>query len=400
MAPADAGSTLCRRCNENEVTHTIRSEPTCGPCYRRYVQMKAIKRLEAASKEIRAVPTRTKKVLVGLSFGVSSSSLIHMLDESANSQLKKRPTPAYDPVVVHVETEMSGRPSSSPSQNQKQKLLDKFIERYPRLTFRSIPLTTALDLETIDWSSLPAAPGDSGEEPEERLHNFFARLPSTTSRADILRLFVRHILISTALSEGCHALFLGCSTTALAALTLGETAKGRGFTLPWMINDGPQPVHAFTAPVTPTGAGSDTRAQAAGREVARLPIYYPLREVFRNELVEYAGLVSPPITDLVLPSGAAAPGAAVVSHKDVSIDDVMTRYFDEVEASYPSIVANVVRTTAKLERLGVEGDDMSCGLCGMGLDELGDERWKGEIGDVDAGEYGRLCYGCQRSMRN
>lgn len=360
--------------------------------------MKVVKRLEAASKEIRAAPTQTKKVLVGLSFGVSSSSLIQMLDESVRSQLKKRPTPAYNPVVVHIDTEMGDQPSSSPSQTRR--LLDQFSEQYPHFTFRSIPLTTALHLDTIDWHSLPAAPEDSEKEPGEKLHNLFTRLPSTTSRADVVRLLVRHILISTALAEGCHALFLGCSTTALAALTLAETAKGRGFTLPWMINDGPQPVHAFTAAAPPTDAGSDTTAQAAtGREVARLPIYYPLREVFRNELVEYAGLVSPPLTDLILPSDAAGPGAAVVSHKDVSIDDVMTRYFDEVEASYPSIVANVVRTTAKLERLGDEGD-MSCGLCGMGLDEQGDERWKGEIGDADAGGYGTLCYGCQRSMRN
>lgn len=368
--------------------------------------MKAVKRLEVASKEIRAAPTQTKKVLVGLSFGVSSSSLVNVLDESAKNQLKKRPTPAYDPVVVHVDTEMGDHTSSSPSETQT--LLDKFSERYPRFTFRSIPLTAVLDLDTIDWGALPVAPssGEDGEKgPGQRLHDFFARLPSTSSRADIMRLFVRHILISAALAEGCHALLLGCSTTALAALTLGETAKGRGFTLPWMTNDGPQPIHAFAAaaPGDGTAGPEDRGAEAAAgkREVARLPIYYPLREVFRNELVAYAGLVSPPLTGLVLPSDAASrTGSAVVSHKDVSIDDVMARYFDEVEASYPSIVANVVRTTAKLERLGEDGDDVSCGLCGMGLDELGDERWKGEIGDADAGEYGRLCYGCQRSMRN
>lgn len=362
--------------------------------------MKAVKRLEVASKEIRAVPTQTKKILVGLSLGVSSSSLVDMLDESVKNQLKKRPTPAYDPVVVHVDTEVGDQTSSSPSETTR--LLDKFRQRYPRFTFRSIPITAVLDLDTIDWSALPptSGGGEDGEKgPGERLHDFFSNLPSTTSRADIMRLFVRHILISTALAEGCHALFLGCSTTALAALTLGETAKGRGFTLPWMTNDGPQPIHTFAA-APRNGPGSDPTTEAVGKEVARLPIYYPLREVFRNELVAYADLVSPPLTDLILPSDAARPGAAVVSHKDVSIDDVMARYFDEVEASYPSIVANVVRTTAKLERLGDDADDTSCGLCGMGLDELGDERWKGEIGDADAGEYGRLCYGCQRSMRN
>ncbi|KAK2604836.1 hypothetical protein N8I77_007734 [Diaporthe amygdali] len=378
----------------------IHVEPTCGPCYRRYVQMKAVKRLEVASKELRAAPTQTKKVLVGLSFGVSSSSLISILDESAKNQLKKRPTPAYDPVVVHVDTDMHEQTSPSPPETQR--ILDKFSERYPRFKFRRIPLAAVLGLDTIDWSALPIAPSggeEGGKAPEERLHDFFARLPSTTSRADIMRLFVRHVLISAALEEGCHALLLGYSTTALAALTLSETAKGRGFTLPWMTTDGPQPIQTFAAsPQNGTGPGA--APETAGREVARLPVYYPLREVFRNELVAYTDLVSPPLTDLVLSSDATGSSSTVVSHKDVSIDDVMARYFDEVEASYPSIVANVVRTTAKLERLGENGDDISCGLCGMGLDEQGDERWKGEIGDADAGEYGKLCYGCQRAMRN
>lgn len=30
MATVDTGSNVCRRCKENESTHTIRSEPTCG----------------------------------------------------------------------------------------------------------------------------------------------------------------------------------------------------------------------------------------------------------------------------------------------------------------------------------------------------------------------------------
>lgn len=362
--------------------------------------MKAVKRLEAASKELRAAPTQTKRILVGLSFGVSSSSLVEILDEGIKRQLKKRHTGAYETVVVHVDTDMKDQTLSSPSETQK--LFEKSIKRYPRFTFRRVPLTAVLDLDTIDWSALPITPsrGEDGEKaPEERLHDFFTRLPSTTSRADIMRLFVRHVLISAALNEGCHALFLGCSTTALAALTLGETAKGRGFTLPWMTNDGPQSIHAF-APRLQNDAGPGVAAETAGKEVAKLPIYYPLREVFRNELIAYTDLVSPPLTELILSSDATRPGAAIVSHKDVSIDDVMARYFDEVEASYPSIVANVVRTTAKLERHGGDEDDISCGLCGMGLDEQGDERWKGEIGEAVAGEFGRLCYGCQRAMRN
>ncbi|KUI60531.1 Cytoplasmic tRNA 2-thiolation protein 2 [Cytospora mali] len=403
MTSTQAGPKPCRRCNVNEATHKIRTEPTCGACYSSYITMKTVKRLEVLAKEIGAAPTQTKRILVGLSFGASSSSLVNILDESIQNQLRKRPTPAYHPIVVHVDTGLGDDDSSSP---ESQRKLDQFSERYPRFRFVRVPLTDVLGLDTIDWSALPITPSSSREEdeegkaPAERLRDFFARLPSTTSRADVERLFIRHLLISAATREGVHALLFGYSTTALAELTLGETAKGRGFSLPWMVDDGPQTIRSFAA-ARQGGERADGAAGKASEEVvARLPIYYPLREVFRNELTIYTGLVSPPLTDLLISPEAARSGSAVVSHKDVSIDEVMSRYFQDVEENYPSIVANVVRTTAKLERLGDEDGETCCGLCGMGLDELGDERWKGEIGDDGGGEYGRLCYGCQRAMRN
>jgi len=86
----------------------------------------------------------------------------------------------------------------------------------------------------------------------------------------------------------------------------------------------------------------------------------------------------------------------------------MFRYFAEVEESYPSVVANVARTTGKLVRLlnnnSNDGADHQegCGMCGMPLDEQGDERWRGELGmenGHDGGEEGKLCYGCERSIR-
>ena len=80
----------------------------------------------------------------------------------------------------------------------------------------------------------------------------------------------------------------------------------------------------------------------------------------------------------------------------------MSRYFEDAEQNFPSVVANVVRTTGKLKRH--ETDD-ACGLCGMALDEQGDTRWRGEIldgrlpdGTGRSAQDGKLCYGCERSI--
>ena len=88
------------------------------------------------------------------------------------------------------------------------------------------------------------------------------------------------------------------------------------------------------------------------------------------------------------------------------------------------MVANVVRTTGKLERRGGRGggnedeeggsedegegvgarDAGRCGLCTVPLDRSGDERWRGEIGEdqtaaVTDTRRRLLCYGCERTTR-
>lgn len=321
---------------------------------------------------------------MGLSRGASSTALVDILNDQLQSQLeKKRPSPTFEPVVVHVDTGLGPH------------ALARHADRYPRMSFQTVPLARALELDTVDWATLPARAGD-GDTAEDSLRDLFDRLPSATSRADVSRLLVRHVLVDAALREGCRAVLLGCSTTALAELTLGETAKGRGFSLPWMMGDGPMVVRRFRrgTPVGPSRGDFD--GGQLPEDAPRISICYPNRELFRSELLQYSALTEPLLTDLVAPDTSGP--SAVVSHKDVSIDEVMTRYFADVEENYPSIVANVVRTTAKLERRDEE--DRCCGLCGMGMDELGDERWKGEMGDDGGGEDERLCYGCARAMRN
>jgi cytoplasmic tRNA 2-thiolation protein 2 len=322
--------------------------------------------------------------------------------------------------------------------------------------------------DDIDWSSLPfrspfsqrqqgssdsepSPPQPSVDETEKTLQTLLASLPSAASRADIVRLLTRHALVSQAHQHGCQALLLGHSTTALAELTLAEAAKGRGFSLPWLVRDGPSPTdddeddddfsssipddHTATASVNHTsnhaGGGKDR-----GRR-RRLLIYHPLRELQRRELATYASLTEPALTPLL---GLASPSLdnsnssnnRIVSHKDLSIEEVMARYFGEVEAEYPSVIANVVRTAGKLvprevtehegdnndddeddyedagETAGGEGSKKKrregrCGLCRMPLDLAGDERWRGELGEKKEislqGRKGRsrLCYGCERS---
>ncbi|KAI0976070.1 hypothetical protein F4678DRAFT_212951 [Xylaria arbuscula] len=433
---------LCARCKEQRGVLDLRSEAVCEPCFTAFVASKTIKRLEVLQRETRGtrLPSRPQRYLLALSRGPSSTALLHILNENVRRQRERNQRVKFELVVVFISIDVDeadttdNKSATTPSRGST----DAYAAHFPDLTIQTVPLSSILSSPAIDWSLLPAQ--NPSLPPSARLADFFARLPSPSARADVSRLLIRHALFAAATQHDCAVVLLGYTTTSLAELTLSEAAKGRGFGIPWFVNDG-----AFPLPrAVDLGGGIEgiSKALASSRiedggAATSIQIYSPLREIFRKEILSYLSIVSSstgPLADLfpsLLPpsqsghgGGGGESAGAVVSHRDLSLDDVVTRFFVDVEASYPSVVANVVRTTGKLNRVapivsGTQTDtDMGvigrqCRLCGVGLDLLGDERWKGEIGEADVtssnttdgsadaqGEKrSRLCYGCERSVK-
>ncbi|SPJ73664.1 uncharacterized protein FTOL_03394 [Fusarium torulosum] len=386
--PASDTSRPCKRCKVENASYRLRTDPTCRDCYVQFVAYKLNRRLGALHRDTRSSKKlTTRRLLAGLSFGPSSSVLAQLLSEQALHHSENKASSPFEPVVVHIDTELSHTEGDSPA----QKLLTEYRRVFPHATFECVPLKDVLSVKSIDWSTLPLDAAKPDEDPSARLQRLFDALPTLTSRTDVLRQLIRHLLLQKAQDHACSALLLGHSTTALAALTLSEVANGRGYAVPVQVADGMTTVCTYEA--VEGGA-----AQEASR--LEFPVYYPLREIFRNELVQYIDLV-PSLKEVVpVDQAGAKTGANVVSYKNLSIEEVMARYFDSVEEGYAGIVANVVRTAGKLERVPYKS---FCGSCGMSLDAEGDSRWAGEIGD-DAGDgpgaagAGRLCYGCKRSI--
>ena len=340
------------------------------------------KRLGAMHKDIRTTRALApRRYLAGLSLGPSSSAMAQILNEAAARYSSSKSFSGFDVLVVHVDTDLAY--SAEESETPARRLVGKFQERFPGVKFECVHLSEVLEVRSVDWSVLPL--GEEGDA-VQRLRVLFERLPTVTARADVVRLLVRHLLLHIAIQKSYSALLFGHNTTTLAALTLSEVANGRGFAVPWQINNGLSTVCTYE---------QDANSNGSRKEVDRVefPVYYPMREVFRNEMLQYIDLI--PSLEGLLPKEDQKT-ATVVSHKDLSIDEVMTRYFESVEDSYSGIVANVVRTTGKLDRASA---DSFCGSCGMPLDEQGDSRWAGELGDDLGGESSpQLCYGCKRSI--
>jgi cytoplasmic tRNA 2-thiolation protein 2 len=311
-----------------------------------------------------ATPGRPRVLLLPLSMGVSSLSLLHCLDEQLNRQIENTRRTGYELHVLHVD--MSAI-LPSPSTD-----LDAVKQRYPTHSYTTTPLSSVMEVEDVQdllkQYNIDSPPTADGMETtnQQALQTLLQAIPTATARADVVQILLNKLIIDFAKADSCEAIVWGDSTTRLAEKTLAETAKGRGFALAWLAPDGPSPY------------GID--------------FFYPLRDLLNKEIHAFAAHVNPPLTPLVAPE---APLQTAVSAKHGTIDGLMRQYFDAVEQSYPSIVANVTRTTAKLVAPEVQAGDANCSLCGLPL-----LLTPGTQEDLvaDGKMPPPLCYGCLRSM--
>ncbi|KAF2727320.1 cytoplasmic tRNA 2-thiolation protein 2 [Polyplosphaeria fusca] len=356
---------LCARCGDNVSVLTVRSEPLCRDCFLRYVHTKVIKRME--SFRVRnAASDRPRKVLVPVSFGVSSVSLLHILDHHLKTQLAKTGRTGFDIVVAFVD---SSAIETSPDPELRASLRDRYINHECQL----LPLASIFDTDagsTILGEYIPNMDSVEPSNPEEKLAALINSLDSATARADVQSTLRTRLLVQHAKSMDCEAILWGDSTTRLAEKTLSETAKGRGFSLPWVTGDGDSPLG--------------------------ITYHFPMRDLLKKELVSYAAMTDPPLTELI---HSRVVTQSSTSSKNTTIDELMAQYFDSVEENFPSIVSNVVRTAGKLSTPSISGSP--CGLCGNLAQpgRFGIEGWGGtQQKDSSTSNTSNLCYGCTRSL--
>jgi cytoplasmic tRNA 2-thiolation protein 2 len=338
-------------------------------CFARYIHTKCIKRLESFRVNFGA--EKQRRVLVPLSFGFSSISLLHVLDLHLKTQRSKTGRTGFEISAVYIQE--PGRTV------QAEELLGKVRAQYPDHDYASLPLHDVFRLVPDDASLKTLVPRDENNadsSTEEQLANMINSLTSATARADVISTLRTRLIVEHAKLTDCESILWGDSTTTLAQKTLAETAKGRGFSLPWQISDGESPFG--------------------------LQFHYPLRDVLKKELISYVNMADSDLASLV--HETSGPTQASTSSKNTTIDDLMKQYFESVEENFPSIVANVVRTTGKLQVRPDALSDPHCSLCSMPVPEgrFGIHGWGGDQHDGSNAESEdtkrNICYGCTRSL--
>lgn len=335
---------LCGRCQEKEVDISIRKEPVCRYCFSKYVQTKIVKRMETFRVK-NSEPGKERTLLLPLSFGPSSTALLYVVSRHLKGQIEKTGRTGFKLHVVHIQL---------PEESGSEEILEQVKQRYPEHTYSNVSLSSITEHDNLIPSDFRRTT-EATQSPDDQLTAILSVLPTATSRADATGIFLRKLLVHHARALDCGAILFSDSTTRLSERVLAETAKGRGFSLPWVVSDGESPFG--------------------------IPLYYPLRELLSKEVSAYVDFIEPSMASVVVRNDTK-PAAAM---KNSTIDELTRQYFAGVEVDYPSIVANVVRTTSKLQPRTLSEVEQHCELCDMPLEGQAPER-------------SRVCYGCIRTM--
>ena len=334
----------CSRCQEKEVEISIRKEPVCRYCFSKYVQTKMVKRMETFRVK-NSEPGKERTLLLPLSFGPSSTALLYVVSRHLKGQIEKTGRTGFKLHVMHIQL---------PGESGSEELLEQVKQRYPEHKYSNVALSSITEHDNLIPSDFQQTTQPS-QSPDDKLTAILSALPTATSRADATGILLRKLLVHHARALDCGAILFSDSTTRLSERVLAETAKGRGFSLPWIVSDGESPFG--------------------------IPLYYPLRELLSKEVAAFVDFIEPSLASVVVRNNTK-PAASM---KNTTIDDLTRQYFAGVEVDYPSIVANVVRTTSKLQPRSLSEVEQHCELCDMPLEGQAPAR-------------SRVCYGCIRTM--
>jgi cytoplasmic tRNA 2-thiolation protein 2 len=358
--PGKLSEDICVDCQSAEATLDIRKRRLCRDCFIKYVNSKALKRMELYRFKSNNHDIG-RRLLLPVSGGVSSLVLLQLLDSQMQRQRAMRNRTAYELWVVLIEdfrTTVNANTRTFPWYTTLQK-------RFTSVSFIPImSLHDVLALDTTIEDDLQAFGLIRSEAECDR--DFTLRIlesaTSLTAGADLQDILLNRLIVSCAKQHDCESILWGHSDSRLAAKALAGVAKGRGGSLPFEICDGPSR--------------------------SGINFSYPLRDILKPELGLYVSALPEVFSELLIEDDPAPREKASI--RNTSIDDLLTTYINSHREKYPSIMANVVRTASKLQSPQLKQTTSSCRVCLV--------PYQGDSEQL-SGEKG-LCYACSRTRQD
>lgn len=346
----------CRRCHARDATVVSRSEWFCDSCFQRFVSAKQRKQMMSdpyfqdifkvlyqdkfRSAEEAALLNEESKVLIPLSFGSSSLVMLDILNDTLTEQkeTQRGNTGFRIDVLVIVKAE----DESSVAKLVAELHEGRYASNREKITFRSVSVESFYEdcndeLQTIllndqDFSS-KAMRGDLDPTKHCTVEEMLAQCPDKSSREDLSSFLRKHLIKKYAYQHDYKAILWGHSTTKLADETISLIVKGRGSQIaPGLSDTEPNPLFKN-----------------------KFRNMFPLKDVLLSEIDAYCYtkgldrfLVGYAAQDTLLLNKVCVGKQRSKLVKNLSINEIARKYFDDVEAGYSNVISTVVRTAYKL----------------------------------------------------
>lgn len=322
---SESPESTCRRCDGPTAIKT-RQANFCQPCFITFIQQKQRKAMEGC-KVLFARPgcvlPPAINIMIPISFGQSSLALLDM----ANAQLEEQAKTYENAAGFTLNAVFIDCSEADPLEKEPKEIISELEKRFRHARFTTIPLSRAFEGASAvtlkhnrDYSSFVS---NISEEPTS-LQQLLSCVGTKSAREDVISVLQRHLIVEEAHRQNetlPTTVAWGHNATRLAELTLSLTIKGRG-----------NRIHAQVL------EHKDSKGSISG-----LPEIHPLNDVLSYEIPFYNSFVN--VSDLVT-NTVSKPSQVT---KNLSIDQLMHQYFENIQTNFPSIASTVVRTAAKLD---------------------------------------------------
>ncbi|GAV47689.1 hypothetical protein ZYGR_0H05350 [Zygosaccharomyces rouxii] len=364
---------LCKRCGEPAVILS-RKEHFCSRCFCKFISSKQRKQMmsdpyfqdifkvmhqdKVRSAEQADAQNSSSRILAPLSLGSSSTVMLDVLNDTLNEQksTQRGRTGFYvDVLLCYLESEF---------QDLKNRVEELSAARYrdnqENIKFHFINLESFFDGQEfekliINDDYLCSSKLDSDPY---NLKDLLEQCPNRSSREDLLTFIIRRLVKRYAYQHNHKAILWGHSMTKLADETMSLVVKGRGEHINSLFD-------------------SSQLDQDYGGKFRHL---YPLKDVLLSEVDAYcysAGLdkhlVNYTAQDTLLLQKRCETKASGKLIKNMTINEMVRKYFDDIEGDYSNVISTVVRTADKLAEPKLIEPNVKCSLCQGNIHTRGSE---------------------------
>ncbi|KAG5368405.1 Cytoplasmic tRNA 2-thiolation protein 2 [Yarrowia sp. C11] len=338
-------SSTCRRCDGPTAIKT-RQANFCESCFITFIQQKQRKAMEGCKvlfERPGCVLPPAINILVPISFGKSSLALLDMAHSQLEEQAKTYENAAgFTLNAVFIDCSEADILEKKPTET-----IQELQKQFPLAKFTSVPLSRAFEdtcavslKHNKDYSSFVS---EISEEPTSVQH-LLSSIGTKSAREDIISVLQRHLIIEEAHKQNLTlptTVAWGHNATRLAELTLSLTIKGRGNRIHAQVLEHKNPQDSISG----------------------LPEIHPLNDVLSYEIPYYNSFRN--VSHLEVNS-LSKPSQVT---KNLSIDQLMHQYFENIQTNFPSIASTVVRTAAKLDDPNAGKEGLTpCLICASPVD--------------------------------